>query len=200
MLHKPFSKTLIGHMGSRSFGLCNPVSVDDLELRPMKKCSLCDSEATIFFKQTNVCELHYRFKQMRYDAQASGKTVPPAGEIERLLYEMRDSGMVCPCCLRRMNWHRSGGHSTIVSLQHDHSGAFRLICLGCNVKHQHVPNDGFYSIPPTHKYCRRCKTVLPLTDYYPKREYASGVCSWCKKCSIKDAVLGMRRRRANARH
>ena len=79
-------------------------------LRPLKvknpdrpTCSICGEPATITFKETYCCVIHYRMKQMRYDAQASGKTIPTNEELVTLFRLVIETGMKCPACRRTMN-------------------------------------------------------------------------------------------------
>jgi RNase P subunit RPR2 len=156
-----------------------------------------------FYKETHVCAIHYRAKQMRYDAQASGKIVPTEAVVLSLLTAAVAAGMKCPHCSRPMNWFRDQGHSTIITLQHNRDGTFRIVCLGCNVRHQFQPGDSFFDVPAGSRFCKGCSTVKPLGDFYtfkkPDSDYRY-VRTVCKQCDVKQAVIDIRRRRKEAKN
>lgn len=125
-----------------------------------------------------LCAKHYRMQTMRTRAKRDGKVVPSYELLERL-----SVNMVCVKCKRTMTWLRTLGVSQQASLQHDHSGEIKIICLGCNSSHRHNPNDSFYSIPDDHKFCKHCKLVLPLNRFHKDSHNSTGVTSHCRKCN-----------------
>lgn len=167
--------------------------------RPNPKCAHCGEPATKFRNQTNFCTVCYRLKQMRDDAAVDRKTVPSREALLRMAKELIASGMYCPVCANAMNWLKGDGVATVVTLQHDRSGAWRLICLGCNSRHQHYPGDEFYDLPEGHKRCALCEQVKPLSDFYRHPTYHLGVRSECKACSIA-AVDSWRKRNPGRRN
>lgn len=162
----------------------------------MKQCSVCKEPATIFSKQTNLCVIHYRMRQMRYDAQASGKVIPTDSAIQALFDSAAASGMKCSVCSVKMNWLKRDGVKTIATLQHDRDGTFRLLCLSCNVKHQFWPEDSFYTREPGHKRCTRCEATLPLDKFRVRDGYPN---STCRKCDSQMATIRVRELRAKRR-
>ena len=116
-------------------------------------------------------------------------------ELEAMFKTLVDSGMVCPACGRKMNWRKSEGVSTIVTLQHDRAGDLRLICLGCNSRHQHYPGDSFYDLPEGKKHCPSCGKIKPLAEFYPHPTYFLGVRTACQMCERADALEYLERKR-----
>lgn len=164
--------------------------------RPDQKCAHCENPGTELFKQGYYCVVHYRIKQMRYDAQASGKTIPEATEISSMMDHWIENGLLCPVCKRKMNWLKKEGISTMLTLQHDRSGQYRLICLGCNVRHQNYPGDTFYDLPAGQEWCRTCEKTKPISDFYPRKSSRLGIRSSCRECE-KAAVNDYHRRQRN---
>lgn len=122
---------------------------------------------------------------MRIEAKREGKSVPSTRDIEQLA----SGGMFCYACGDEMFWHISMspcGRKKVASLQHDRSGTVRLLCVGCNSRHQHMPGDSFYSLEPGYKWCRRCKRVLLLSKfsvYGSDSRHSGQVYSYCKSCN-----------------
>jgi hypothetical protein len=123
----------------------------------MKTCSKCSEIAATKQGHQWLCERHYRFGQMRSTAARHGKSVPSHSELESLV----PPGMLCPVCKRKMNWMAKQGHATVVTLQHDRSGARRMLCLSCNVRHASFSEDSFYVANHVMRVCPRCKRQLP---------------------------------------
>lgn len=149
----------------------------------LRTCSRagCRAKATRGLGNARYCSPHYRFATMRTKAKADGKAVPTWEQLEALLTK---NGMVCKPCGRTMNWHAKDGADTVLTLQHDRSGAFRFICLSCNTRHAAQPGDSFYDIPQGSRRCSKCLQVKPESDFYGD---ASGRWndkkSTCKTCS-----------------
>lgn len=173
----------------------NPIQLPANRRCTKPTCYKCPAAPVIFSRQTNLCAVHYRMRQMKYDAQASGKVIPDDAVIQSLFDAAIADGMKCPVCGVVMNWRATDGRKTVLSLQHNRDGTFGLMCLGCNVRHQFYPGDDFYSIPAGHRHCKGCNVTKPLTEFsahrYPKRQ-AVYPRTLCKKC---DSGREMRRRR-----
>lgn len=153
-----------------------------------RKCANCDRQAEKVRNEAYYCLRHYRIRQMRGDAKESGKSIPSFELLESLFDDAEASGFVCSVCCREMNLVRSGGQSTTISLQHDRDGGYRLICLGCNVKHQFCPGDSFYDVPEGTKRCNACGFVLPKTEFYRSKHSPNGLRSACKECGKSSAM------------
>ncbi len=166
---------------------------------PSRKCSRCDKPAAKMRNQTYFCTPHYRMKQMRDDAKIDGKLVPSWEMLAELFLAIAALGLKCPACHRAMNWLKEEGVATIVTLQHDRDGGVRLLCLGCNSRHQHYPADTFYEVPPGHKRCNRCGTVKQFGDFYRDKYNSNGLRSDCKECAKSVAIERQKRKREHAR-
>lgn len=163
-----------------------------------RKCARCPRDATCCRNAAYYCDMHYRTLQMRHDAQSSGKPIPARELVESLADSLVEKNLICSVCERKMNWLKKDGISTTISLQHDRSGEYRLICLGCNVQHQFYDGDSFYTTPATHKHCRKCGETKPLSEFYKKKVNKScprGIGSWCKCCEIRISTERARGRR-----
>jgi hypothetical protein len=93
------------------------------------------------------CPKHKRFLAWQRECKSRCLPCPTFEQMERMFAELK--GMRCPTCNRRMLM--SGGlgvgkNSRVVSLNHRHDGGFDLMCIGCNISHRHIPNDGFYEL------------------------------------------------------
>jgi hypothetical protein len=149
-------------------------------MRPNPKCSRCGEPATIFQDDTNYCDLHYRYRQMRHGAQRGEKAIPSFELLDQLFQELRLESWKCPACKRTMNLLMKDGHASMVTLQHDRGGAIRLICFSCNSRHQHHPGDTYYELPEGHKRCHVCEKIKPLEEFYTRM-------SPCKTCQREKA-------------
>lgn len=147
-----------------------------------KKCSQCDAPATLFYNQTNLCSIHYRVQQMRVCAKRWGKAIPSKEHLVELVAQIVAADMRCQVCGCQMNWLKREGHKTVVTLQHDRSGEFRLICFSCNVKHQFHDGDEFYAAPANSKRCPACKLTKDKGDFYLFASTGKSA-STCKLCS-----------------
>ena len=176
------------------------------EIRPRRKkgappllgivsCCHCDKPSEKVRNQGYFCILHYRIKQMRDDAAIDRKAVPSREELEGLFSSILDAGMKCQVCSREMNMLKADGISTQVTLQHDRDGSFRLICLGCNVKHQNYPGDSFYELPADHQRCHDCGEVKPHSEFYAHNTNSTGYRSECKPCSKRHAMAWIKQKR-----
>lgn len=142
-------------------------------------CAWCERPAHIRQGRIMLCAVHYRISSMRARAKRDGKIVPSRAEIEALV----PTPFVCFGCDRAMNWLRSDGASTQVTLQHDRSGHLRLICLGCNTRHALHPGDTYYEIPAGHKRCFDCEQVKPFEEFPVARSRPIGRYSYCRPCT-----------------
>jgi len=142
-------------------------------------CAWCDEAAHIRQGRVMLCATHYRISSMRARAARDGKMVPTRDEIASLAAQ----SMTCVGCKRPMNWLRSSGTSTQVTLQHDRDGTIRLLCLACNTRHAQHPGDSFYTIPAAKKWCPDCGDVLPKADFCRDLSRPLGLKSYCRKCS-----------------
>lgn len=148
------------------------------------RCAWCDEPAFRRSGRQMLCKKHIRFQQMRVNSKRHGKDTPSYLQLENLLSHL--NSFQCPTCNRPMNWMANEGHSTVITLQHDRSHKptrFRLLCLGCNVRHSVNPGDSFYDLPPKHKRCPMCGEVKPLGAFYKDSSRACGAKSKCKTCS-----------------
>lgn len=155
-------------------------------------CSKCELPGSITMSRVKFCAKHYRIQQMRHNASAKGKTVPSRELLLSMVAELERRELVCEACERKMNWLREDGASTIVTLQHDRDGGYRLICSRCNARHRLHPGDSFYDVPPNHKYCPGCRMVLHVQSFHADKRTVTGLQSQCAEC--KRTRLGYRPR------
>jgi bacterioferritin-associated ferredoxin len=157
----------------------NPHSVDG------QVCKICGAPATQVIGNRNFhCTKHYRFRQMRDNANTCRKTIPSMEELESLV----PPGMMCVVCKRTMTWlAKEKGRSPVISLQHDRDGTHRLICYACNIRHAVLPGDLIYKLDLTReRYCHKCKSVKPLDSFArlikgsPRK--TTRLSSQCKAC------------------
>lgn len=145
----------------------------------MSQCSrpACSNAQFRRLGNAKYCVEHYRFATMRASAKRLGKTVPTVDELTALL----PVDLVCQPCGRRMNWLASEGESTVITLQHDDSGAWRLICRACNTRHAAL-GDEFYMIPPDMRRCPGCLHVKPLREFCKDATRFLGTKTYCRGC------------------
>lgn len=128
-----------------------------------------------------LCAKHYRFGQMRAKAVSRGLYAPADHLLDRLL----QPGLVCPDCRRQMNWLSSEGQSTVASLQHYRDGSCGIVCRSCNTRHAFMPGDTYRDMPKDHKWCPKCSTAKPFTDFASDngRSGPMKLKSHCKACA-----------------
>jgi len=142
------------------------------------KCKWCKKKAHVKQGSVWLCKKHYRFMQMRVNAKRNKKTVPPYEELEKILLPN------CPVCKRKFNWLSKEGAQTVITLQHDRSGAFRFLCLSCNVRYASFKDDSFYSQSPKTKICPKCKKEKPWSEYHTDNSARwKNKKTYCKDCS-----------------
>ena len=148
---------------------------------PALKCSRKDCRVQQFRRLGNAkyCPRHYRFATMRTCAKRHGKTVPTWDELESLV----PTNLTCQPCGRPMNWLARDGGSTVITLQHDRSGAYRLMCRACNTRHAAHPGDEFYAIPPDMRRCPGCLHVKPLSAFAMDVSRWLGRTTYCRGCA-----------------
>lgn len=144
-----------------------------------KKCSKCGRVGHRFRGDRWLCVIHHRMDTMRATAKAKGKSVPSWAELDALFTDLILRSLRCEVCDLAMRWAGRRGALDTVTLQHDRSGRVRLICMLCNQRHDDLPGDSFYELPPRSWRCSRCETVKPLTEFYKNR--TGGVCKACRK-------------------
>lgn len=127
-----------------------------------------------------LCKKHYRFSQMRSIAKYRGKTYPSYEWLEAEWDRLKNK---CPVCRRILNWFRSEGIATVVTLQHDRDGNLKLLCHSCNVRHAFCKDDTFYSVGAKFKICPMCKVKKPSSEYwYTKDSRWMNRVTYCKPC------------------
>lgn len=125
-------------------------------------------------------DLRTRFRCMQRRAEKSGKYVPTTAELGALFDQIED--MKCPSCLQTMTlFGPSKSRGNRISLQHDHSGRIRLVCLSCNVGHgQSGAGDAYFDIPSGKKYCPNCRKIKDRTDFQKSQQHGHRV--YCVVC------------------
>lgn len=147
-----------------------------------EKCRYCDEPRSALFAKDVRCLPHARMDQMRYTARRRGLLEPSIRELEDLV---RTSEMKCAGCRLPMAWTfkmSERGRRGVISLQHDRSGALRLLCVRCNIRHSDHPGDTFYEIPEGKRFCGRCQTFRPLDQFPRNRAQPGGIGNPCRKC------------------
>lgn len=141
----------------------------------------CSNASFKNFGAGSYCVKHYRFSYMRKSAKDAGKYVPSFQELDEVLKNL--DGMACRGCGKEMLWHSSmGAKADVLSLQHNRDGTLDFICLSCNATHYHFPGDIFYEIPDGSKFCQKCRTVKPKTEFYNSSYMKTGVSTNCIPC------------------
>jgi hypothetical protein len=149
------------------------------------KCSVCSQESTIKQGNQMLCDMHYRFGQMRSNAKRHGKTIPSREQLS----QMSGASLVCPDCNVQMNWRAKDGQNTVASLQHYRDGSMNIVCRSCNTRHAFMPEDSYREMPKDHKLCPACKSIKPL-DQFTKDNYQAGQAKRKRKCrSCSDKLV-----------
>lgn len=146
------------------------------------KCAQCDSVG-FHRNDQSICKKHYRIRYMIDSCRRDGKKRPSRNHLEKLWNSLK--GFKCPSCKRKMIQKTTGNssRSRVVTLQHDHSGEIRLICLQCNSRHKNYKRDLFYKINTDEKKCGKCQIVKKLTEFYnASGRYYGGKACTCKNC------------------
>jgi hypothetical protein len=140
-------------------------------------------------RYSQYCPKHYRFCEMRHQAQRDGKVVPTWEECEKMLQPcLNEHGALggCPSCGQQMQW-KAGADKKIgptISLQHNLDGTMCFICHSCNVGHSTSKlGDRFLEPTPVgFKRCADCDTVKPLDQFHKDRSKTLGTRSNCCEC------------------
>lgn len=144
-------------------------------------CRICNATATRTRYRQELCDRHYRLRQMRYKAKADGVYSPSMIELEQLV---DGCGMVCPACGVNMDWTGGDGRKKQVTLQHNRDGTIQLLCLSCNSRHQHFDGDSFYVWDHTKKKCILCGIIHDKSQFWKNRSNPDGLQSYCKQCKL----------------
>ena len=157
-------------------------------------CERCGEPSTLYRGNRRFCPRHHRFLQMQGKAHDRKLTIPSYEELEAMF---EATGMECPVCHRRMNWFLKDGIQTVMTLQHDRSGAMRLLCLSCNVRHRDYEGDSFYKVGPDQKRCSICEVVKTLADFgtYNRGTWANKR-TVCRACFAEDRTKNRAERNA----
>lgn len=142
------------------------------------QCAWCDEPKHVKQGRISLCAMHYRISSMRACARRNGKLVPTRQEIEWFALNMS-----CFGCGKEMHWLAVDGRKDQATLQHDRDGTIRLLCLSCNVRHSHNPDDSFYELPKNHKHCPDCEKVLPYSSFCKDKSRPVGLKSYCRGCA-----------------
>ena len=144
-------------------------------------CARCICTSVVKQGRQWLCAKHYRFGQMRATAKRDSKTVP----THEQLFSMTPPGLRCPECGVEMNWLARDNQVAVVTLQHYRDGRMGLICRSCNTRHAFAPGDSFSAAPKDHKYCPKCSSFKPDSDFTAdnSRSGSRRISSWCKPCA-----------------
>lgn len=149
------------------------------------KCSVCGLDSTIKQGNQMLCDMHYRFGQMRSNAKRHGKVVPSREQLS----QMSGVSLICPDCGVQMNWRAKDGQNTVASLQHYRDGTMNIVCRSCNTRHAFMSEDSYRDMPKDHKLCHVCKEIKPLAEF-TKDSYQSGQAKRKRKCrSCSDKLV-----------
>ena len=160
----------------------------------LTKCKWCEESAIRRQGRIWLCEMHYRFQQMRVHAKRRGKSSPSYEDLQSLTLQL-GKGLTCPVCRRAMNWLATEGQDTVVSLRHDKSGNHRLLCRSCSTRATSMPGDSFYELPPDMKMCHSCAEIKPLSDFLVDRSRSRSRGAYCKSCSNRRVSGWVKERR-----
>lgn len=146
------------------------------------KCTQCELEATYVDKNRKLCDMHYRFTQMRQD------TWTRLG-IKHTVQELLDKlppDLTCPECKVQMVWrrgHLQKGVSNQITLQHWRDGTIGFLCISCNVRHSSMEGDSYKDMPKDHKLCPKCNEVKPEDQFCLKSSRSvlkrNSICNPC---------------------
>lgn len=149
-------------------------------MAPKSICHNCP-ERTVKSGNTFLCERHHRFRQMRHDSSKKKKSVPTMEWLEQ------NWTLICQDCSCSMIWTSNKIQRNTVSIQHYRDGTLGFVCFSCNSRHRGFPGDMYRDVPKDHRWCKHCKTLKPMTDFYPtkKTDTVIKINSTCKSCSNK---------------
>lgn len=152
----------------------------DVQYTWMNKCYRCELPPVVKRNHSWMCQKHLTLANMRTNCRSKKKKCPSPEELDAII----PSDMKCPHCLRAMAWCRKESDKTnFITLQHNRSGSIQILCMRCNSRHLAAPGDSFYEIPDDHKFCCRCQTVKPRTEFHFRADRPGGNTSYCKPCN-----------------
>ena len=153
------------------------------------KCTQCELEATYVDKRRKLCDMHYRFNQMRQD------TWTRLG-IKHTVQELLDklpTDLACPECKTQMVWrrrHNQKGVSNQITLQHWRDGTIGFLCMSCNVRHSSMEGDSYRDMPKDHKLCPKCKEIKLENQFCFKSSRSvlkrNSICNACNQALAKE--------------
>lgn len=153
----------------------------------MKKCSMCDSDATYVDSNRRLCDKHYRLCQMRDSSRNGYGMKHTIQELESML----PSDMKCPHCKVDMIWRREKtqkGVTNQITIQHWRDGTVGYLCHRCNTRHASMDGDSYQEMQPDHKFCPGCKTIKHESEFGLKNSRAVlKRNSYCKPCNLDRA-------------
>lgn len=144
-----------------------------------KPCKFCGDPAA-YRLGSWTCIPHYRYRQMRANAKRRGLRVPSFEELDKIT----PKGLICPDCGIIMNWLKSDGERTTLTLQHYRDGSLALVCKSCNCRHDHMQDDDYRDFPKDHKVCSICKQMKHFSEFCNTTFNGGtlGVIGQCRKC------------------
>lgn len=118
-----------------------------------------------------------RLNRMKKSAKNRRKYEPSIPELLAIC----PADFNCPECSRSMFLeNRPGRRSALMTLQHDRSGAIRIICFGCNSAHNKYPGDEFYTLDKLSAVlCRRCGQTKPRNRFAKRGPFLRFPCKDC---------------------
>lgn len=145
-----------------------------------ERCTICGEPSVTPKAQHSYCKKHLRLHRMRWAARYNGKTVPSLAELEALLGALAD--MKCPVCFVAMNLCNSDGPlKSRATLQHNEDGTHSIWCLSCNSRYQPKQKPQI-EVPDNFKFCRKCQTVRPQSEFWKESRRKDGRCPQCIHC------------------
>lgn len=167
----------------------------------MATCSKCTNEATYVYKSRRLCDIHYRFNQMRQDSWLRRKRRHTNEELQALIPE----DMKCPRCKVDMIWRKKHGEKNIVNqitLQHWNDGTISFLCHRCNTQHGSMDDHSFRLTDPDHKFCPHCKTIKHESEFGLKNARCllkrNSYCKPCNAIRSKETKKKMDKEKINA--
>lgn len=146
-----------------------------------------------------------RVRQAINNSKSRGIAVPSFDKLSGMFAALGESPK-CPVCERGMSLSLADGTKTkgeartsVVTVQHDRDGGFRLICFGCNLKHWTHDGDTFYKHGAGYRRCAYCGNVKPIAEFIREhkdgREVREQYCSPCMTTWARDRGRVVRAKR-----